>query len=99
VIASLLRWIANRLDPPDDGFNEPLPVVNLFEDEGLAGKRRRNALELLDEETCGYVIVLLRNTHGLMQLVPEVALPHEAWPAMRYCLTAIAREAEGVGKK
>lgn len=94
MIGPILRAIADRIDPPkpDPRARDPLPTRRLFDDDGLADRRRVHALELLDDETCGYVLVKLRDEHGYMRLVPQIALPPEAWPAMRQTLASIVDE-------
>ena len=85
MIASALRRLADKIDPPKP---RPAPLyplrtrARLFDDEQTAIRRREDALRLMDEETLGYVLFLVRDQGFHAKVEPGIALSDEMFPAV-----------------
>jgi hypothetical protein len=85
VIAGALRRVADWIEPPKPHQAPPYPLrtrPRLFDDEQMEGRRREDAMRLMDEQTLGYVVFLVRDQGFHAKVEPGVALSDEMFPAV-----------------
>lgn len=85
MIAGTLRRVADWIEPPKPHEAPPYPLrtrARLFDDEFLAGRRREDAMRLIEDQTLGYVMFLVRDQGFHAKVEPGVALSGEMFPAI-----------------
>lgn len=83
MIAAMLRRVADAIDRPKAHVSPPYPLrtnARLFDDEHLEARRREDALKLLDEQTLGYVLFVVRDQGFHAKVEPGIALSDEMFP-------------------
>jgi hypothetical protein len=95
-----MRWLADRVDDDERGPAPPIygpPVRSAFEDaEAMEQARREDAMRLMDAETLGYVILLVRDHGSHTKVEPAFGLLDPMWPAVRATLARIEAAGESV---
>lgn len=96
--ATALRRLADRLDPcrderPTFGAVRITSTTIFQRDERAESMRREAAMQLLDEQVLGYLVVrvLKDGDHAQVDIDCEIEGPF--WPAVAHTLDAIAQEA------
>lgn len=85
MIAGALRKLADVIEPPKPHAPPPYPLrtkARLFDDEQLAARRREDAMRLMDEQTLGYVLFVVRDQGFHAKVEPGIALADEMFPAI-----------------
>lgn len=104
-LAGLLRWTADRMDPPAKPSTKPTPVRTIARPaEGLftrdaerAAARREDATSLLDDECLSYVIVQARgDLEGPVEVTVNMGVDDFAWAALSHTLAQIVVVADSV---
>lgn len=90
-LAAALRALADLVDVPEPKPYEGSPYVaagSAFEgSEHLEAQRREDAMRLIDDETQGYVLLIVREKDsGVAKIEPSIAILDHMWPAFRAAL-------------
>jgi len=97
-LAARLRRAANRLEPREPLRNIELVIPGkgrtIFNSAAMEGLRRELALSLMDDETLGYVCVLVQQEDDAVCLDLACALGEEFWAPMRVVLSRVVMESE-----
>lgn len=96
MIADALRWAADRLErpKPHESPDYPLRCESVFTDEQANGRRREDAMRLVDEQTQGYVQLVVRD-HGFHSAIePAIEASPAMWPALRETMVRLILEGE-----
>lgn len=99
MIGDVLRWAADRIDPPKPVVYPDYPqrgLVCAIENEQADLDRREAAMQLVEAETLGYLLVLVRDHGDYQKLEPHLAMNDGMWGPMKGALSRIATEADRV---
>lgn len=102
MFGELLRWAADRIDPPRPREHPPYPPRGLKSaftgNEQLERDRREAAMRLMDTETLGYVLVVVRDepAYHRQRLELHTAMLEPMWPPMKDTLARVVVEADRV---
>jgi hypothetical protein len=98
MIAGGLRWLADKIDPPERRFPDyPMRVHgSAFDNDDGQEQRREDAMTVVDDDTIGYLLVRVKDHGAFAKADVAIALTDEMWPAIKETLCRIVLEAEKV---
>jgi hypothetical protein len=97
MIAGALRKLADTIDPPRPHEPPPYPLrtkARLFDDEQTEARRREDAMRLMDEQTLGYVMFVVRDQGFHAKVEPGIAISDEMFPAVVEALSRFVTAGE-----
>jgi hypothetical protein len=97
MIGAALRRVADAIDPPKPHAPPPYPLrtqARLFDDEQTEARRREDAMRLMDEQTLGYVMFVVRDQGFHAKVEPGIAISDEMFPAVVEALSRFVTAGE-----
>lgn len=94
-VASMLRRAADAISQPEEVMVKP-PGLHWTDDDEARDARGRMARAILDDETLGVVVLMVRDMGTHTEVVIGGEVHDELWPSIAMTLSLLEREARRV---